>query len=256
MSDWKDLIREDREAVLTRDPAATSMTEVRLCYPGLVALKSHRRAHALYQRGHVILARWLSQRARHKTGIEIHPGAQIGRRVFIDHGDGVVIGETTVVGDDVTIYQGVTLGGTGKHTGKRHPTIGNGVTIGAGAKVLGPITIGNNSKVGAGAIVLKDVPPNCTVVGNPGRIVKKEAPQRDGEVDLDQVNLPDPMLERMEALVKRLSVLEGCLKEHAQRLGCEDCFEKPEGAPCLERCSGTCVGCEDVRTDDEEKTAE
>ena len=149
MNDWKTLVREDREAVLARDPAAKSMAEVRLCYPGLVALKSHRRAHALYERGHVLLARWISQRARHRTGIEIHPGATIGRRVFIDHGDGVVIGETTIIGDDVTIYQGVTLGGTGKDTGKRHPTILNGVTIGAGAKVLGPITIGANSRIGA-----------------------------------------------------------------------------------------------------------
>ena len=155
MNDWKTLVREDREAVLARDPAAKSMAEVRLCYPGLVALKSHRRAHALYERGHVLLARWISQRARHRTGIEIHPGATIGRRVFIDHGDGVVIGETTIIGDDVTIYQGVTLGGTGKDIGKRHPTILNGVTIGAGAKVLGPITIGNNSKVGAGLTVLE-----------------------------------------------------------------------------------------------------
>lgn len=155
------------------------MAEVRLCYPGLVALKSHRRAHALYEKGHVLLARWISQRARHRTGIEIHPGATIGRRVFIDHGDGVVIGETTIIGDDVTIYQGVTLGGTGKDTGKRHPTILNGVTIGAGAKVLGPITIGNNSKVGAGAIVLKDVPgptapwwatrPHCEKAASPAR---------------------------------------------------------------------------------------
>ena len=221
MSDWKTLVKEDRQAVLARDPAAKSMAEVRLCYPGLAALRAHRRANALHRKGHVLLARWLSQRARHKTGIEIHPGAQIGRRVFIDHGDGVVIGETTVIGDDVTIYQGVTLGGTGKDVGKRHPTIGNGVTIGAGAKVLGPITIGDHSKVGAGAIVLKDVPPNCTVVGNPGRIVQKKQPT--GDVDLDQVNLPDPMLERMEALYARLSRLEGCLARHAQRLGCEGC---------------------------------
>lgn len=256
MSDWKTLVKEDREAVLTRDPAATSMAEVRLCYPGLVALKSHRRAHALYKKGHVVLARWLSQRARHKTGIEIHPGAQIGRRVFIDHGDGVVIGETTIIGDDVTIYQGVTLGGTGKHTGKRHPTIGNGVTIGAGAKVLGPITIGNNSKVGAGAIVLKDVPDNCTVVGNPGRIVRKKEPQREGEVDLDQVNLPDPMLERMEALVERLSVLESCLKAHAQRLGCDGCFEKPKDAPCAQRCGAARSDCGRTQMESEAKTAE
>lgn len=235
--DWKALIQEDREAVLARDPAAKSMMEVRLCYPGLQALKAHRRAHILYRKGHVLLARLLSQRARHKTGIEIHPGAEIGRRVFIDHGDGVVIGETTIIGDDVTIYQGVTLGGTGKDTGKRHPTIGNGVTIGAGAKVLGPICVGDHSKVGAGAIVLKDVPENCTVVGNPGRIVKKERVLQKGEVDLDQVNLPDPMLEHVEALVSRLTTLERCLAKHAQRLGCDDCEEKKEGAPCT-GCSG------------------
>ncbi len=231
-TDVKAMVREDREAVMARDPAATSMMEVRLCYPGLAALKAHRKAHRLYQKGHILLARLLSQRARHQTGIEIHPGAQIGRRVFIDHGDGVVIGETAIVGDDVTIYQGVTLGGTGKDTGKRHPTIGSGCTIGAGAKVLGPITIGDNCKVGAGAIVLKDVPDNCTVVGNPGRIVKKEKVQPKGEADLDQVNLPDPMLERMEALVRRLTTLEKCLATHAQRLGCEDCPDKEQGMPC------------------------
>ena len=238
------LIREDEQAVLARDPAARSLREVRLCYPGLKALKSHRRAHALFESGHILLARWLSQRARHKTGIEIHPGAEIGRRVFIDHGDGVVIGETTIIGDDVTIYQGVTLGGTGKDVGKRHPTIGNGVTIGAGAKVLGPILIGDNSKVGAGAIVLKDVPENCTVVGNPGRIVQKKSPQHKGEVDLDQCNLPDPMLERMEALYKRLSQLEHCLAKHAERLGCNDCDgTTDEDAPCAERCAGDCSHC-------------
>lgn len=224
MNDWKRMVREDRQAVLERDPAAKSMLEVRLCYPGLKALKAHRRANALYKKGHVVLARWLSQRARHKTGIEIHPGAEIGRRVFIDHGDGVVIGETTIIGDDVTIYQGVTLGGTGKDEGKRHPTIEDGVTIGAGAKVLGPITIGHHSKVGAGSIVLKDVPPNCTVVGNPGRIVKKKQPQPADGVDLDQVNLPDPIMDRMEALVKRLTQLESCLAGHARQLGYEECL--------------------------------
>ncbi len=224
MNDWKRMVREDRQAVLERDPAAKSMLEVRLCYPGLKALKAHRRANALYKKGYVVLARWLSQRARHKTGIEIHPGAEIGRRVFIDHGDGVVIGETTIIGDDVTIYQGVTLGGTGKDEGKRHPTIEDGVTIGAGAKVLGPITIGHHSKVGAGSIVLKDVPPNCTVVGNPGRIVKKKQPQPADGVDLDQVNLPDPIMDRMEALVKRLTQLESCLASHARQLGYEECL--------------------------------
>ena len=224
MENWKELVKEDREAVLARDPAAKSMMEVRLCYPGLVALRSHRRAHALYQKGHTLLARWLSQRARHRTSIEIHPGAQIGRRVFIDHGDGVVIGETTIIGDDVTIYQGVTLGGTGKDVGKRHPTIGNNVTIGAGAKVLGPINIGDNVKIGAASVVLKEVPPNCTVVGNPGRVVQKKKPQKKGEIDLDQVNLPDPMLERMEALVQRLTALEKGLCAHAVRMGCTECL--------------------------------
>lgn len=226
---WKTLVREDREAVLARDPAARSATEVRLCYPGLKALRIHRRANALYQKGHVLLARILSQRARHKTGIEIHPGAQIGRRMFIDHGDGVVIGETTVIGDDVTLYQGVTLGGTGKDVGKRHPTIGNGVTIGAGAKVLGPIHIGDHCKIGAGSIVLRDVPDNCTVVGNPGRVVKKKGTQITNDIDLDHGNLPDPMLERMEALVQRLLRLERCLAKHADRLGCNECSEHAEG---------------------------
>lgn len=255
MTHWKALVKEDREAVLQRDPAAKSMAEVRLCYPGLKALKAHRRANELYRKGHILLARILSQHARHQTGIEIHPGAEIGRRVFIDHGDGVVIGETTIIGDDVTIYQGVTLGGTGKDVGKRHPTIGNNVTIGAGAKVLGPINIGNNVKIGAGSIVLKDVPDNCTVVGNPGRIVKKKQPAQG--VDLDQVNLPDPMLERMEALVQRLSTLESCLKRHAQRLGCTECCgdnvgesapsqgaEASADAPAtLHKCDGDCERC-------------
>lgn len=221
---WKTLVREDREAVLARDPAAKSMWEIRLCYPGLQALKAHRRAHMLYKKGHVLLARLVSQRARHKTGIEIHPGAEIGRRVFIDHGDGVVIGETTIIGDDVTVYQGVTLGGTGKETGKRHPTIGNGVTIGAGAKVLGAITIGDHCKVGAGAIVLKDVPEACTVVGNPGRVVKQVTKPPVGEADLDHGNLPDPVMERMEALMERLTALEARLEKREETLG----FESPK----------------------------
>ena len=240
MSNWKAMIREDEEAVLARDPAAKSLTEVRLCYPGLTALKVHRKAHTLYNKGHLLAARILSQRARHKTGIEIHPGAQIGRRVFIDHGDGVVIGETTIIGDDVTIYQGVTLGGTGKDVGKRHPTIGSNVTIGAGAKVLGPINIGNNVKIGAGSIVLKDVPDNCTVVGNPGRIVQKKAPPPTDGVDLDQINLPDPMLEKMEGLVRRLSQLEECLRKHATEAGCMGCGEK---IVCPARDEGRCSGC-------------
>jgi serine O-acetyltransferase len=174
----------------------------------------------MLENGHPALARIISQWTRKKTSIEIHPGATIGRRVFIDHGDGVVVGETAVIGDDVTIYQGVTLGGTGKDIGKRHPTIGDGVTIGAGAKVLGPIVIGDHSKIGAGAIVLKDVPAYCTVVGNPGRIVKKASHATD--VDLDQIHLPDPIQDRMQALYKRLLLLEECLVRHAKKLGCED----------------------------------
>ena len=205
MSDWKTLVREDREAVLARDPAAKSMAEVRLCYPGLVALKSHRRAHALYEKGHVLLARWISQRARHRTGIEIHPGATIGRRVFIDHGDGVVIGETTIIGDDVTIYQGVTLGGTGKDTGKRHPTILNGVTIGAGAKVLGPIKIGDNVRIAAGAVVLDEIPDNCTAVGVPARVVRRNGAKI---VELDQVHIPDPVAQELCRLECRIAELE------------------------------------------------
>ena len=221
--------REDVAAVMARDPAARSRLEVLLCYPGIQAIRAHRRAHRAYLKGHITWARIISQRARHKTGIEIHPGAVIGHGLFIDHGDGVVIGETTVIGDNVTIYQGVTLGGTGKETGKRHPTIGNGVTIGAGAKVLGPITIGDNCKVGAGSIVLKNVPPDCTVVGNPGRIVRKKNVCRD-EIDLDQVNLPDPMLEKMQLLYTRLTHLEECLARRAGEMGCGEC-----GGDCMIR---------------------
>ena len=208
---WKQL-REDAAAVMARDPAAKSLLEVMLCYPGLKAVRAHRRAHKAYLKGHTLLARLISQHAKARTGIEIHPGATIGHGLFIDHGDGVVIGETAVIGDNVTLYQGVTLGGTGKDTGKRHPTIGNNVTIGAGAKVLGPFTVGDNSKIGASAVVLKEVPPNCTVVGNPGRIVRRkgEAPK----VDLDHVHLPDPVEERIESLEHRIYELE----EHIHKL--------------------------------------
>ena len=214
MNDWKTLVREDREAVLARDPAAKSMAEVRLCYPGLVALKSHRRAHALYERGHVLLARWISQRARHRTGIEIHPGATIGRRVFIDHGDGVVIGETTIIGDDVTIYQGVTLGGTGKDIGKRHPTILNGVTIGAGAKVLGPITIGANSRIGANSVVLSCIPANATAIGIPACVVRVNGSKvaRSSE-ELNQRDYPDVVHADIKALQQRIAALECALAD-------------------------------------------
>ena len=207
-----DNLRADVRAVLERDPAAKSAWEVVLCYPSVKAMAYHRLAHRLYSSGHTTLARWISQHARHVTGIEIHPGARIGRGFFIDHGNGVVIGETAIIGDNVTIYQGVTLGGTGKDVGKRHPTIGNNVTIGAGAKVLGPFTVGSGSKIGAGAVVLKAVPPKCTVVGNPGRIVRREG--RPHGVDLDHVHLPDPVKEHILALERRVDELEAHL--HSQ----------------------------------------
>lgn len=214
-------IKLDVDAVLARDPAAHSRAEVFLCYPGIRAMFWYRIAHKAYLRKHFLFARYISSRARHHTGIEIHPGATIGNGLFIDHGSGVVIGETAVVGDNVTLYQGVTLGGTGKDTGKRHPTILSGVTIGAGAKILGPITLGERVKVGAGSIVLKDVPANCTVVGNPGRVVKKKQPCEG--IDLDQVNLPDPMQDRLENLVVRLTALENSIRDQACRLGYDTC---------------------------------
>lgn len=219
-----DNLRADITAVMERDPAAKSRWEVLLCYPSVRAMAYHRVAHRLYLRGHMTLARWLSQHSRHVTGIEIHPGACIGKGFFIDHGDGVVIGETTVIGDNVTLYQGVTLGGTGKDVGKRHPTIGDNVVIGAGAKVLGPFTVGKGSKVGAGSIVLKEVPPNCTVVGNPGRIVRKGSVRCVGP-DLDQIHLPDPVKDRVEELQRRIEQLETCLARRADGLTCDTCAQ-------------------------------
>ena len=167
-------LKDEINSILSRDPAARSALEVALCYPSFRAVRRHRTAHRLWLRGHKLLARWYSQRTRFLTGIEIHPAAMIGKALFIDHGIGVVIGETCVIGDNVTIYQNVTLGGTGKDVGKRHPTIGNDVVIGAGAKVLGPFRVGDGAKIGAAAVVLKEVPDGATVVGNPGRIVRKK----------------------------------------------------------------------------------
>jgi len=195
-------IKEDVGAIFERDPAARGIIEVLLCYPGLHAIMIHRISHSLYKKGFIVLPRVISNIARFLTGIEIHPGAKIGRRIFIDHGTGVVIGETAEIGDNVTIYQGSTLGGTGKEKGKRHPTIGNNVVISSGAKVLGPFTVGDNSKIGAGSVVLKEVPPNCTVVGVPGRIVVKGDKKvnnndRGLDLDLDQVKLPDPIMEEL-----------------------------------------------------------
>ncbi len=202
-------IIEDVNAVRDRDPAARSFLEVFFLYPGVKAIRMHRRAHFYYKHNMMFLARYVSQKAAHKTGIEIHPGATIGRRLVIDHGTGVVIGETTEIGDDVLIYQGVTLGGTGKDTGKRHPTIGNNVMISAGAKVLGPFKIGDNSRVAAGAVVLAEVPPNSTVVGVPARVVRQDGKR----VALDQIHIPDPVKQKMDSLESRILELEMKLKE-------------------------------------------
>lgn len=191
-------IREEFQVIRERDPAIKTPLEV-LLYPSFRVMIQYRRAHKLYQKGHFFLARWVSQRAARKTGIEIHPGAQIGKGLFIDHGSGVIIGETTIIGDNVTLYQGVTLGGTGKETGKRHPTLKNNVMVSAGAKILGSFTIGENSKIGAGSVVLEEVPPNCTVVGVPGRVVKK-GNQKVPRSDMDQIHLPDPTLDDIHKL--------------------------------------------------------
>ena len=198
-------MREDIATIRDRDPAARSNFEVWWLYNGYKALRSHRRANWLYKHGFFLLARWESQRCVRRTGIEIHPAATIGNRFFIDHGTGVVIGETTEIGDDCTIYQGVTLGGTGKDQGKRHPTLGNHVMVGSGAKVLGPIKIGNNVRIAAGAVVLTDIPDNCTAVGIPAKVVR-----RDGEKvqELDQVNIPDPVAQEIRRLEDRIAQLE------------------------------------------------
>ena len=236
-------LKSDLKAVLKRDPAAKSALEVMLCYPGFRAVRMHRRANYFYRHGMNLLARMTSEWCRFTTGIDIHPGATIGERLFIDHGVGVVIGETAVIGDDVTIYQGATLGGTGKHTGKRHPTVGDHVTISAGAKVLGPLTVGDHAKIGAGAVVLRDVPPFSTVVGVPGHVVRlygckvpcehvgacddgncecigtdkcvrrKEGLTGEEGVDLDQVDLPDPIESQLEQLKARLDALEASMKK-------------------------------------------
>ena len=206
-------VGEDIRNMVEKDPAARNGLEVLICYPGIWALIWHRPAHWLYRHHCPFLARVISQLTRFFTGIEIHPGATIGRRCFIDHGMAVIIGETAEVGDDVTIYQGVTLGGTGKDVGKRHPTIESGVMIGSGAKVLGPITIGRNAKVAAGAVVVKDVEPNCTVVGVPGEVVRIDGERVD---DLDQINIPDPLMNLIrenQAEIKKLKEEIEKLKE-------------------------------------------
>ena len=207
-------IRDEVDSILERDPAATGRAEVLLLYSGLHALLMHRVAHRMQQKGWRIPARAVSQFAKFLTGIEIHPGATIGKGLFIDHGAGVVIGETAVVGDNCTIYQGVTLGGTGKQTGKRHPTLGDNVMVGAGAKLLGNFTVGSGSRIAAGAVVLTDVPENATAVGVPAKVVrvagkrvpdeKRSAPSR----DLDQVNIPNPYDSEIRQLRRHIALLE------------------------------------------------
>ena len=204
-------IREELQAIRERDPAAKSLFEIWLLYPGYRAVRSYRRAHWFYEHGHYLIARWISQRAARKTGIEIHPGAKIGKGLFIDHGSGVVIGETSEIGNNCTIYQGATLGGTGKDSGKRHPTLGNNVMVGAGARILGPFTVGENSKIASNAVVLEEVPPNSTAVGVPATIVKRNGLKVQ---DLDQVHMPDPVSQQFCKQLMLIDKLTEKLNEH------------------------------------------
>lgn len=211
-------VRQEIQVIRERDPAIKSNMEVFL-YPSFKVILSYRVAHKLYLKKHYFWARWISQRAARKTGIEIHPGATIGKGLFIDHGSGVIIGETTIIGDNVTLYQGVTLGGTGKEQGKRHPTLRDNVMVSAGAKVIGSFTIGENSKIGAGSVVLEEVPPNCTVVGVPGRIVRmdnKKVPRS----DMDQVHLPDPVLNDIRELQQENIKLHKKLEDMVKYMHC------------------------------------
>lgn len=205
-------LKEDIDVVFERDPAARSMWEVLLCYPGLHAIWLHRISHFLYLHDFIVLPRMISNLGRFLTGVEIHPGATIGKGLFIDHGTGIVIGETAEVGDNVTLYQGVTLGGTGKEKGKRHPTIGDNVVVASGAKVLGSFLVGENSKIGAGSVVLKEVPPNSTVVGIPGQVVwhngKKVNGKNNDAIDLEHDDLPDPVAEMMKCMQRHMGKLE------------------------------------------------
>ena len=209
-------VKQEIAIIKERDAAIHSAMEVFL-YPSFKVMIHYRIAHKLYLKKHYFFARWVSQRGVRKTGIEIHPGAQIGKGFFIDHGNGVIIGETTIIGDNVTLYQGVTLGGTGKEQGKRHPTLGNNIMVGAGAKVLGSCTIGDNSKIGAGSVVLEDVPPGSTVVGVPGRVVKR-AKQCLPQEEMDQVHLPDPVREELTALQHSNTELTNRLLELEQQM--------------------------------------
>lgn len=223
-------VKEEFEVIKERDPSIKTPLEV-LLYPSFRVMLSYRKAHKQYLKGHYFRARKISQKAARRTGIEIHPGATIGKGFFIDHGSGVIIGETTIIGDNVTLYQGVTLGGTGKETGKRHPTLCDNVMVSAGAKIIGSFTIGENSKIGAGSVVLEEVPPNCTVVGVPGRIVKRDN-IKIPRSDMDQCHLPDPVMEDItilqhenSALCNKLIDLEKEIKE----LHCKACQEQKAG---------------------------
>ena len=212
-------IKQELEVIKDRDPAIKSTMEVFL-YPSFTAILKYRKAHKLYLKKHFYRARRISQKTARKTGIEIHPGAQIGEGLFIDHGHGVVIGETAIIGDNCTLYQGVTLGGTGKEQGKRHPTLGNNVMVGAGAKILGSVTIGDNCKIGAGSVVLKNVPSNSTVVGVPGRVVIRDDVRLID--DLDQINLPDPVMNDINALKFDTARLKEHVSEIERKINYED----------------------------------
>ncbi|MFQ5882268.1 MAG: serine O-acetyltransferase [Candidatus Methylomirabilales bacterium] len=210
-------LRRDIQAARDRDPAARSTLEILFCYPGLHALWLHRLAYWLWRRRSLFIGRFVSHLNRLLTGIEIHPAAKLGPGLFIDHGMGVVIGETTTVGENVTLYQGVTLGGTSLERKKRHPTIGNNVIIGAGAKILGPFTVGDNSKIGSGSVVVKEVPPNSVVVGVPGRVIYQDG-KKVSEVDFDWTNLPDPVAQALQCLLDRMQELEKELEDLGNRL--------------------------------------
>ena len=212
-----DFFKEEVDVIKERDPAMKSPLEV-ILYPSFRVIIAYRIAHKLYEKKHYFLARLISQIAAHRTGIEIHPGAEIGKGLFIDHGSGVIIGETSIIGDNVTLYQGVTLGGTGKEHGKRHPTLKDNVMVSAGAKILGSFTIGENSKIGAGSVVLHEIPDNCTVVGVPGRVVRRnnvKIPRN----DMNQVDLPDPVLDDIEKLYKDNEILTKKIEELEKKIG-------------------------------------
>jgi len=211
-------LRRDIQAVRERDPAARSTLEVLLCYPGVHALTFHRFAHAIWRRGFTVPARFVSHIARFLTGIEIHPAAKLGPGLFIDHGMGVVIGETSEVGENVTLLQGVTLGGTSLKREKRHPTLGNNVVVGAGAKIIGGFKIGDGSRIGAGSVVVREVPTNSVVVGVPGRVTYRDGQRVTGGIDLDQTDLPDPVSKALEQLLERIRVLEGELETMRKKI--------------------------------------